>query len=77
VTVSLTMSFNYMCMEGKKRFRPSVGDYRSLEREIEGHMEDKSRLVAECDAWREKCRELAKEVSRLRSRGLWERLFNK
>ena len=75
------MSFNYMCMEGKKRFRPSVGDYRSLEREIEGHMEDKSRLVAECDAWREKwrekCRELAKEVSRLRSRGLWERLFNK
>ena len=71
------MSFNYMCMEGKKRFRPSVGDYRSLEREIEGHMEDKSRLVAECDAWREKYRALVKEVSRLRSRGLLERLFNK
>ena len=78
MTVSLIMSFNYMCMEEKKkRWRPSLGDYRSLEREIEGHMEDKSRLVAECDAWREKYRALVKEVSRLRSRGLWERLFNK
>lgn len=77
MTGILIMSFNYMCMEEKKRWRPSLGDYRALEQEIEGHMEDKSRLVAECNAWREKYRELVKEVSRLRSRGLLERLFNR
>ena len=78
MTVSLIMSFNYMYMvEEKKRFRPSVGDYRALEREIEGHMEDKSRLVAKCDAWREKYREAEEELSRLRGRGFWARVFNK
>jgi len=51
--------------EKKKRWRPSLGAYRALEKEIEGHMEDKSLLVAECDAWREKYRALYESVSEL------------
>lgn len=43
--------------EKKKRVRPTLTAFRALEREIEGHLEDKSRLVSACDDWREKYRE--------------------
>lgn len=52
-------------MEEKKRWRPSLAEYRALQKEIDGHMEDKSRLVADCDAWREKYHQLKKEYDKL------------
>lgn len=123
--------------EKKKRWRPSLGAYRALEREVsmlreelrivseydendviglvrayEEQMEGKSRLVADCDSWRDKYRRLAvknelvekshdflereierlraktdedmilikdlnREVTYLRNRGFWDRLFNR
>ena len=49
-------------MESCKRFRPTVTAYRALEKEIEGHLEDKSRLVSDCDGWREKYRDAMRHV---------------
>ena len=51
--------------EGKnKRWRPSLSQYRELEAKLEEQIEGTSRIVAECDGWREKYRKLVKEVSK-------------
>ena len=43
-------------MEGKnkKRWRPSLTAYRELEKKLEEQIEGTSRLVQDCDGWREK-----------------------
>lgn len=106
-------------MEKEKRWRPSLTAYRELEKKLEKQLEGTSRLVRECDIWREKFRTLlaerdklaanvrqleqvntlqaaemkvlrrkgdefaslacerAGEIKRLRSRGLWSRIFNR
>ena len=92
-------------MSEKKRFRPTIGQVRELEAEIdrlmllnnvdgcydkkleaecdewkrkfEEQLDGMSVLVADCDAWREKYREAEDELSRLRGRGFWARVFNK
>ena len=75
----------------KKRWRPSLADYRGLQKELESQIEDTSVLVAECDAWREKYRRLRDDhdatvrqfidlqfrVAELEGRGFWSRLFNR
>ena len=39
-----------------KRVRPSVTAYRELEKELESQIDGTSRLVKDCDLWREKYR---------------------
>ena len=41
--------------------RPSQSVVRAVQVEIDGHMDDKSRLVSDCDAWRDKYRMLVRE----------------
>jgi len=50
--------------EKKKRWRPSLAQYREMERKLEEQIEGTSRIVAECDGWREKYRKMVKEVSK-------------
>lgn len=49
--------------EKKKRWRPSLTAYRELEKKLESQIEGTSRIVQDCDGWREKYRELIKEIS--------------
>lgn len=70
--------------EKKKRWRPSLTAYREMEEVVH-------RQCQELDAWRDKYRQLesrlallefsvdegAREVRRLRSRGLWGRILNR
>lgn len=44
--------------EKKKRFRPTLTAYRELEKKVSELMEGNSRLVKDCDAWRDKFRQL-------------------
>lgn len=50
--------------EKKKRWRPSLAQYREMERKLEEQIEGTSRIVQDCDGWREKYRKLVKEVSK-------------
>lgn len=47
--------------EKKKRWRPSLTAYRELEKKLAEQIEGTSQLVKDCDAWREKYRELKKK----------------
>ena len=49
--------------EKKKRWRPSLAQYRELEKKLESQIDGTSKLVADCDGWREKYRSVIKEVS--------------
>lgn len=51
-------------MEKSKRWRPSLGLYRQLKAELESQMDATSVLVADCDAWREKYRDLVDSVKK-------------
>ena len=53
-----------MIMEGKKRWRPSLAQYRELEAKLEEQIEGTSHIVADCHGWRRKYRELIKEISK-------------
>lgn len=48
----------------KKRWRPSLAEYRELERRIDEQIEGTSRIVADCDGWRAKYRDLIDEISK-------------
>lgn len=50
--------------EKKKRWRPSLAQYRELEAKLEEQIEGTSRIVADCHGWRAKYRELIKEISK-------------
>lgn len=50
--------------EKKKRWRPSLTQYRELEAKLEEQIEGTSRIVADCRGWRAKYRELIKEISK-------------
>ena len=53
-----------MIMEGKKRWRPSMTQYRELEAKLEEQIEGTSRIVADCHGWRRKYRALIEEISK-------------
>lgn len=48
--------------ETKKRWRPSLTAYRELEKKLANQIDGTSRLVKDCDLWRERCRELEKKL---------------
>lgn len=48
-------------MEEKKRFRPSLTEFKSLQAELESQIALTSRLAKDCDDWRDKFREKVKE----------------
>ena len=51
--------------EGKnRRWRPSLSQYRELEARLEEQIEGTSRIVADCDGWRAKYRDLIDEISK-------------
>lgn len=52
--------------EKKKRWRPSLTAYRELEGKLADQIEGTSRLVKDCDLWREKYRTLFKEYGKLK-----------
>ena len=47
-----------MEQEKKKRFRPTLTAYRALQKENDELLESQSRLVRDCDEWRDKFRAL-------------------
>lgn len=53
--------------EKKKRFRPSLTAYRELESKLADQIDGTSRLVKDCDLWREKYRQLVKEHKKLQA----------
>lgn len=53
--------------EKKKRWRPSLGAYRALQREVEDQMEMKSKVIAESRLWREKYRQLLKDSGNVKT----------
>ena len=50
--------------EKKKRWRPSLAQYRELEKKLESQIDGTSKLVADCDGWREKYRNLLDDISK-------------
>ena len=50
--------------EKKKRWRPSLTAYRELEKRLGSQIEGTSKLVADCDGWREKYRNLLDDISK-------------
>lgn len=52
--------------EKKKRWRPSLTAYRELERKLAEQIEGTSKLVADCDHWRELYRGLLKDQKKMR-----------
>ena len=48
----------------KKRWRPSLAQYRELERRIDEQIEGTSLVVADCHGWRAKYRNLIDEISK-------------
>ena len=47
----------------KKRWRPSLAQYRELLRRIDEQIDGTSRIVADCHGWRAKYRDLIKSIS--------------
>lgn len=48
----------------KKRWRPSLAQYRELERRIDEQIDGTSLIVADCHGWRAKYRNLIDEISK-------------
>ena len=55
-----------MIMEEKKRkrWRPSLAQYRELQAKLDEQIEGTSRIVAECHGWRKKYRDLVDSISK-------------
>ena len=50
--------------EKTKRWRPSLTQYRELQAKLDEQIEGTSRIVADCDGWRAKYRNLIEEISK-------------
>ena len=48
----------------KKRWRPSLAQYRELQAKLDEQIEGTSRIVAECHGWRKKYRDLVDSISK-------------
>lgn len=51
--------------EKKKRWRPSLTEYRELEKKLASQIDGTSQLVKDCDLWREKYQLLKKQYDKL------------